>query len=161
HGDARERRRRPCGEPGIGFACLLECQVGGHGDVGVHARLNLGDTFEHRSGELHGGELARAELLVGFMRGEAPEVTHSSNARTRKNPSSCSGALASTSSCASDGATESSLMTFERGRGWAVGSMPSVFKAARAAKWSRMPESWRVNTSTSSSPRAIRASRAM
>ena len=45
--------------------------------------FDFGDAIEDGAGEFEGGELLRAELFVGFVGGEPPEVAHSSTARTR------------------------------------------------------------------------------
>src|SRR6185312_11067506 len=165
--DARQRRRHARGETRVGLLRLLNRQLRRNGDVGVHFRLDRLDPRQHRFGQFDRRELLRPQPFMRLMRREPPELVavapggHSSTARTRKKPSSWTGAFASASACESEGATKSARMTLERGRGCAVGSSPSVSTAASSAKWSRMPESWGVNRSTSASVSAMRASRAI
>ncbi len=83
HRDACQGCGSAAGVARVGFAGLFEGEFGSIGDVGMDLRFDFGDAIEDGAGEFEGGELLRAELFVGFVGGEPPEVAHSSTARTR------------------------------------------------------------------------------
>jgi hypothetical protein len=82
-GDTGEWRCHARLEAGVGVACLFEGEVRGDGDVGADVRLDGLDAVEDGLRQFDAGELLRPELLVGFVRGQPPEVAHSRTARTR------------------------------------------------------------------------------